>query len=254
VHALKLALVAHAEFSIMHVDHAVTRDDFEDFPKVRPLLAQWGVLAGDAPKQAVAELGVAVRKIRAFSDNPVQAITDRLALHPTELIVLSTHQYDGISRWTHQLVAESVALAGRAKTLFVPTHVEGFIAKESGMVRLRNILVPLAAVPSPQPAIDAAVALASMLDCEQVAFHFVHAGDITDCPRPEIPKRPGWTSNNLVGSGQPVDWILASGAEFDVDLIVMTTQGHNSLSDSLRGSVTERVLHGARCPVLSIPA
>jgi nucleotide-binding universal stress UspA family protein len=68
-----------------------------------------------------------------------------------------------------------------------------------------------------------------------------------------IPQRPGWTSSSMVGSGQPVDWILASGAEFDVDLIVMTTQGHNSLSDSLRGSVTERVLHGARCPVLSIP-
>jgi nucleotide-binding universal stress UspA family protein len=101
--------------------------------------------------------------------------------------------------------------------------------------------------------VDAAVALASILDCKEVAFHFVHAGNETDCPTPPIPKRLGWTSSSVVGSGSPVDWILASGAEFDVDLIIMTTQGHNSLSDSLHGSVTERVLHGARCPVLSIP-
>lgn len=51
-----------------------------------------------------------------------------------------------------------------------------------------------------------------------------------------------------------MEWILAAGAEFDVDLIVMATKGQDSVLDLLRGSTTERVLRGARCPVLAIPA
>ena len=51
-----------------------------------------------------------------------------------------------------------------------------------------------------------------------------------------------------------MEWILAAGAEFDVDLIVMTTKGQDSVLDLLRGSTTERVLRGARCPLLAIPA
>ena len=54
--------------------------------------------------------------------------------------------------------------------------------------------------------------------------------------------------------GDPVEWILAAGADFDVDLIVMMTEGHTSLFDLLRGSTTERVVRGARCPLLAIPA
>jgi len=58
----------------------------------------------------------------------------------------------------------------------------------------------------------------------------------------------------LFGKGDPVEWILAVGAEFDVDVIVMATKGQDSLLDMLRGTTTERVLRGARCPLLAIPA
>ena len=44
VHALKLALVFRAELTIMHVDPDVSPEGFEDFPRIRPTLAQWGLL------------------------------------------------------------------------------------------------------------------------------------------------------------------------------------------------------------------
>ena len=75
---------------------------------------------------------------------------------------------------------------------------------------------------------------------------FAHAVKLTE--------RPGWSWDMLVAKGDPVEWILAAGADFDVDLIVMTTEGHTSLFDLLRGSTTERVVRGARCPLLAIPA
>jgi nucleotide-binding universal stress UspA family protein len=58
----------------------------------------------------------------------------------------------------------------------------------------------------------------------------------------------------MVCHGDVVDVILGMGEDFDVDLIVMVTSGHDSLLDMLRGSTTERVLRGARCPLLAIPA
>ncbi|TMA83757.1 MAG: universal stress protein [Deltaproteobacteria bacterium] len=38
------------------------------------------------------------------------------------------------------------------------------------------------------------------------------------------------------------------------DLIVMATEGRHGVVDALRGSVTERVVRDAPCPVLAVPA
>ena len=87
----------------------------------------------------------------------------------------------------------------------------------------------------------------------RVACELVHLGTEADRPKFTKPERPGWSWNTLVAKGDPVQWILAAGADFDVDLIVMTTEGHTNLFDLLRGSTTERVVRGARCPLLTIP-
>jgi nucleotide-binding universal stress UspA family protein len=51
-----------------------------------------------------------------------------------------------------------------------------------------------------------------------------------------------------------VDEILKAEANWRPDLMVLATQGHIGFLDALRGSTTERVLRGAHCPVLSVPA
>ena len=85
-------------------------------------------------------------------------------------------------------------------------------------------------------------------------FELVHIGKESDLPKFTHPERPGWSWNMLVGKGDPVEWILAAGRDFDADLIVMMTEGHTSLFDLLLGSTTERVVRGTRCPLLAIPA
>lgn len=252
-HALKLALVAQAEFEIMHVDPAVSRQDFEDFPHIRPILARWGILPEGSSKEQVAALGVTIKKIRAIADNPTTAISQHLTLHPTDLVVLSTHQYEGIERLRHHAVAEPIARAARSNTLFLPSLVEGFVGADSGQGKLRRILIPVSQTPHPQPAVDIAAALAAGLGSDKGSLQLVHAGSEEDIPKINKPQLAGWTWDQVVGQADVVDWILAAGAGYDVDLIVMMTEGHNSILDMLRGSVTERVLRGARCPVLAIP-
>jgi nucleotide-binding universal stress UspA family protein len=252
-HAVKLTCLVQGELTMMHVDPEIGRKDFEDFPRIRPLLTRWGVLPEGSSKDDVAKLGVQIKRVRAVADNPMIAILRQLTSHPTELLVLSTHQREGFARLTSPAVAEPLARSTHARTLFVPTGVEGFVSAETGNTNLTRVLIPIAHKPHPQPAIDLAADLASTLGSEKVLFELVHLGQEADPPKFTKPEHPGWSWEMLVAEGDPVEWILAAGADFDVDLIVMMTEGHTSLFDLLRGSTVERVVRGARCPLLALP-
>lgn len=253
-HAVKLTCLVQGELTMMHVDPTIERKEFEDFPRIRPLLARWGVLPEGSAKEDVAKLGVQIKRVRAVADNATGAILQQLMAHPTELLVLSTHQREGLARLTHHAVAEPVARGSHARTLFVPAGVEGFVSAETGRTNLTRVLIPIAHKPHPQPAIDFAADLASTLGSEEVLFELVHLGKEADPPKFTHPERPGWSWNTLVAKGDPVEWILVAGRDFGANLIVMMTEGHTSLFDLLRGSTTERVVRGARCPLLAIPA
>ncbi len=253
-HALKLALVFHAELTILHVDPAVSPEGFEDFPRIRPTLAQWGLLPESSSKSDVTTLGIRIRKVRALAADAKQAIIHHLTSSPTDLMVLATHQHEGFARWVHQTLATPVSREMHMKTLFVPSHVEGFVDRETGQTTLQRLLIPMSLQPPSQPAIDAACTLISQLNSPAVSLTLVHAGKEPDVTSLNMPQKAGWSWNQLFGKGDPVEWILAAGEEFDVDLIVMATKGQDSLFDMLRGSTTERVLRGARCPLLAIPA
>jgi nucleotide-binding universal stress UspA family protein len=56
-----------------------------------------------------------------------------------------------------------------------------------------------------------------------------------------------------VDEGDPVDVIVKAAADWPADLIVMGTHGRTGLGRLLLGSVTERVLRRATCPVLTVP-
>jgi nucleotide-binding universal stress UspA family protein len=51
-----------------------------------------------------------------------------------------------------------------------------------------------------------------------------------------------------------VEQILDVGTACAADLIVLRTQGHQTWLDVLRESTAERILRGAQCPVLAVPA
>ncbi|MEX5215117.1 MAG: universal stress protein [Nitrospiraceae bacterium] len=253
VHALKLALVLQTRLSIMHVDPDVAQEHFEDFPRVRPILARWGLLPNDSSKESVTSLGIEIKKIRAVGDNPVQAFLHHLAFHPADLLVLSTEQRTGLDRWLHRPVAEPIARGAHLPTLFVPSHVEGCVSTEDGSTKLRRILIPVESSESAQRAIDAATVTAEALGSMALDMQLVHVGG-NQMPAFRLHERNGWTWHQTHCQGNVVDWIIGMGAEYDVDLIVMTTEGHHSWTDALRGSTTERVVREARCPVMAVPS
>lgn len=254
LHAVKLAAATKAELSIMHVDPEVARGDFEDFPRISPILKRWKLLPPGSGEEHVAQAGLSMQKTRATSRNPTEALLHQLAAHPADLLVMATHQFGAFERWQHRAVAEPVARISHTPTLFVPTHVEGFVVKETGEPKLRRVLIPVNEKPDPQMAIDLTARLAVTLGCERLTGLLIHVGDDRMLSALRYPTHNGVVWRTMICHGDVVDVILGMGAEFDVDLIVMTTEGHHSVLDMMRGSTMERVLRGARCPLLAIPA
>ena len=64
--------------------------------------------------------------------------------------------------------------------------------------------------------------------------------------------RPGLQLRTMVEAGDVASVIIDTAAEQKVDLIMMTTHGYSGFSRWLLGSVTERVLRSAPCPVLAM--
>ena len=55
-----------------------------------------------------------------------------------------------------------------------------------------------------------------------------------------------------VTTGDPADAIVSEAAQLGADLIVMGTHGRTGLQHVLLGSVAEKVVRHASCPVLTI--
>jgi nucleotide-binding universal stress UspA family protein len=251
-HALKIALLTHADLNVLHV-----RDEdnahWADFPGVRQMLERWRVLPPGSPTSAVPALGIDVRKVMTQDSDPVAACLRYLERNPTDLIVLATHQHEGRARWLSKAVAEPLARESGLLTLFLPSGVEGFVSEKDGSVTLRSVLIPVANDPRPDAAIEAARRIVAGLQSPQVTFTALYVGDPAAMPAVSFEPRAGWTWRTMTGQGDVVDTILAVASECAADMLVMATRGHHGFLDALRGSTTERVVRHARCPVLGVP-
>lgn len=74
---------------------------------------------------------------------------------------------------------------------------------------------------------------------------------ISDCVR--VARGAGIPTNVLIDVGQPAADIVGRAASIPADLIVMGTHGAGGFDHLVLGSVTERVVRRAPCPVLTVP-
>lgn len=127
-----------------------------------------------------------------------------------------------------QAAAQAYALARATGARLTVLHVA------------QPIRVPL---PEPSPA-----AASTLTDSEERAIRRWMSAPfpVTQEPAPEL--------EFLVEVGVPATEILACAKERSIDLIVMGTHGTSGVEHLLLGSVTEKVLRRAACPVLTVPA
>ena len=251
-HALKIALVSKAKLEVLHVG---TGGSFgwEDFPGIRDTLERWKLIPKASSRSAVGELGIDVAKVKAYGKDPVKACLGFLTRHPTDLIVLAVRQQEGCMRWLQKSVGKPVVREAGQMTLLVPHGVKGFVSRQDGSILLRNILIPIASKPRPQPSVEATTRLIRNLQLPAGTVTLLHVGPTAEMPSVRVPNDTDWTWRYVAKVGEPADTILQTAADLSADLIVMTTDGRDGFLDALRGTTSERVLREARCPLANLP-
>jgi len=248
-HALAIALIRETQLVIMHARRGKW-EDWSQFPAVRKTLARWQVLEeGSLPSEVFQKLAVSVSKVSMQGD-PVRASMRQIEKQKPDLVVLATHGRHGLPLWLKPSIAQAIAHRTTAMTLFVPQGCRSIVSL-GGVINLRRILLPIDYKPDPREVVIRATRAAEALGDECVEIVLLHVNG-TEFPQFSRPEGEAWVWKELRRKGDVVAVILDAAKE--ADLIVMATEGRHGIIDAMRGSVTERVVCDAPCPVLAVPA
>ena len=143
------------------------------------------------------------------------------------------------------------------------------------MLPLRRILCPVDFSDASHHAVEHALALARWYGARVTALHVSYQAEERDVSlsgtghaseRPEVQRLieelaqafgaghgMGVGVDPFVRAGDPVGQILESAVTLSADLIVMGTHGSGGFEHLVLGSVAEKVLRKARCPVFTVP-
>jgi len=246
-HALAMAHAGNGQLEIIDVrDSREQRDEFS----VRSLFEKWGILQPNSERSDVAKLGLKITKI-IKRGQPKKIIGHRMEKHHHDLLVMGTQRHRGITKIFDTNLADYLANEFRQNTLYIPDNCKPFVNEENGKISLRTILVPIAKDPLAHCALMFLQQLVSIFSQENTAIIGLHCGDSFPSLDTLVPE--GLLLEKKLMPLPVVKGIVETARNDFVDLIVMATQGRNTIQKKIIGSLTEQVLSEAPCPVLSIP-
>jgi nucleotide-binding universal stress UspA family protein len=207
-----------------------------------------------------------------------ETILDYAGQSNIDQIVMATHGYSGIKRWTHGSVAERVLQAVRVP-LWLMRAREQDLARDWGQpTDCRRILVPLDGSPMAEQILPTVTPVAQALGAELVLFQVPIAhvsGWMTgewylpvlgalDTAEDEAQAYLSTVAGRMEEHGLDVATATSIGAVADciveyaeanhVDLIAMCTHGRTGLARWALGSVADRVLRASGTPILLMRA
>ncbi|HXG52695.1 MAG TPA: universal stress protein [candidate division Zixibacteria bacterium] len=207
---------------------------------------------------------------------PAAVIVDRAGAGTDSLIAMATHGLSGIQRWLLGSVTSKVVQAARASLLLIrPAKGQD----PSADIRLRTVFVPLDGSALAENALARAVELARKTDLE------IHLVRVYGLPPDAYILGDGVYMNALMQqreairreaesyleskveelraqglervlssaiAGDPAGDIIDLASRTPDNLIAMSTHGRSGIQRWIMGSVTEKVVHYSRDPVLVV--
>lgn len=202
---------------------------------------------------------------------PFDEIAKAATQWKADLIVISTHGYTGLRHALLGSTAERVVRHAPCPVLVVRGHGKRGRKTAFSTGKLRSIVVP---VDFSEPSLDAlahALALARKHEAQLTLLHVIEPRpptmlvDATQAHRnaraaaherltqlADTTKRVWSRTGRELRAGAPVDTITALAQRANADLIVVGTHGRTGLKRAFIGSVAERVVRLAPCPVLVV--
>ncbi len=265
----------------LHILHVLTLHGYD------PMLAQ-SVLDGlqEAFKSLEAELkqqmddhaarlvpsAVTVRTALRRSMSPYDAILNYASEEDIDLIVMATSGKTGLNYVLLGSVTEKVVEYADLPVLVVNERERDFVDQEGKML-LRRILYPTDFSPASRKAASIALHMAQEAGADILLTNVIeaHKHDVELIP-PDAAKADENLAPKLdllqrearllfgdqvpvrlrLGRGPVPNTLVATAREDAADLIVLSSQGEDSFVDRLLGSVAERLLRLAPCPMLVV--
>jgi len=214
-----------------------------------------------------------------LTGHPAEEIVNYAGKENIGLIVMATHGWSGIKRWTLGSVADKVVRATKQPVALIRAKGDRPQVRDMGM--LNNALVPLDGSKESEAVIPYIEELASKLQTEIVlfqvmepAYHTYAGGEgavAVSYTKEEMEplkanakeylekignllEEKGITTMSEVRVGKAADEIVKLADEIHADIVAMSTHGRSGISRWAFGSVADKVLRGANTPVLLVRA
>jgi len=279
--------VLHAQVLHEDPDTASTSSLAADVDRIKTQLSQYG--NGDDLEGRDAEVEVVEAVVRDVAAGP--AILNYADHNDIDVIALGTHGRRGVRRFLLGSVAEEVVRRADRPVLTVRGSDTHEPANVPPLSTLDRILVPIDFSDPSREALLHAHELATLFDATVDVFHVVqqtmhpafYVGGITDIrdidPNIEekvktrmrefieetlrLPQPAGGPSESSLETGRVVPHMIIGAVDTEVpafiaeqgtDLVVMSTKGQTGLDRVLLGSVAEKIVRIATCPVLTVKA
>lgn len=219
--------------------------------------------------------GIPTEILLPHDADPVRGVLAEEESRAADLVIMATHARTGISRLIMRNVAERVARESPRPVLVTQRRESVPLDRP-----FQKILCPIDLDRQHESSLDYARTLAAE---SEGTVHLLHVVPTTEIflSRPVYKQEPGDAGNfvraesaarealeriareKLGGvnsqvhvhvSPEPVKTILNVERDLQADLMVMVTQGLTGLIHLIVGSVTERIIRKAHCPVLTVHA
>ena len=221
--------------------------------------------------QTAADAGITATE-HIVQGNPTHEILRLAQETESTLLVVSTHGRSGFEHVVFGSVAEKIVRQSPVPVLVVKHPQHEFVKEYDLGIAIRRVLFPTDFSPYSDKALPFAVSLAKEFGATLVLFHATEVPVVLPEFMPESAVQLGpqleTEARQLVEKmcGDIVD-VKTEGhvrigvahreicrlvEESEIDLVVVPTHGRSGLSHVLFGSVAEKVVRLAKCPVMTI--
>ena len=264
-HALRLADTYDAE---LHVLHNLVWREPETLDRDQEVMALDRI---SAALQEFPKNNLTIHRATSMERTSAQAILHYAASHDIDLIVMGTHGRKGVKRFLLGSVAEEVVRLATCPVVTIRSD-----ATHDGKEVARRILAPVDFSEPSLAAVARAKQLAFLNQAELFLLHavpdIVHPGGMDAaissiaelCPDLEKQRLAMLESfgQRAPGPDHPyqchviIKPVLPTIIDFieekEIDYVVLGTHGHTGLTHLMIGSVSERVVRLAPCPVFTV--
>lgn len=189
---------------------------------------------------------------RVIVDSPVRGILEQAAEAGCDLIVMGTHGRTGVRRLVIGSVTETII-----RTSSVPVIAVNALASASATIA--RVLCPVTYTTACREALLRAAAMTDSVNTPLILLRAIETAEGKESLE-ELPKLRDWIPAELVDRCEmkivpahaTVDQILAIANATSVDLIALGAEQSHGMSDTMRGTVADRVVQHSACPVLAV--